>query len=61
MTKVPYKHNQVNGIKKNPQNDPKMLCSSTLAIIRKLLYRQSSRNKIHEKIKNKMQQVINMR
>ena len=33
MTKVPYKHNQVNGIKKNPQNDPKVLYLSSLDII----------------------------
>ena len=33
ITKILYKHNKVNGIKKNPQNDPKVLRLSNLDII----------------------------
>ena len=49
-----YQHNRLQGIKKNSEN-PKMQCSSSLAIIWKLLFcRQSYRNKAHKKsMKNK--------
>ena len=46
FTKMPRKHNQLKGIKKYPQNDPKVLYSSNLALAcRLLLSRQSFRSK----------------
>ena len=57
---MPYKHNQFKGIKNYSQNDPKVLCSYSLAIIfRLLLCRQLLRKNTHEKkvLKNIMQQV----
>lgn len=49
-----YQHNRLQGIKKNSEN-LKMQCSSSLAIIWKLLFcRRSYRNKAHKKsMKNK--------
>ena len=39
---MPYKHNKLKGIRKTLQNDTKVICSSSLAIIwRLLLSRQS--------------------
>ena len=50
IIQTPYRHNQLEDIKENPQNDLKMLCSSSLAIIwRLLLCIQSFRNKTHKK------------
>ena len=52
-----YKHHQIKGIKKNLQNDPKLLCSSSLAIIMRPLYwRKSTRNNSHEKSIEKQKQ-----
>ena len=34
---MPYKHNQLKGIKKTFQNDTKVMCSSSSAIIWRLL------------------------
>ena len=36
--KTPFKHNQLEGIKKNPQNDPIALSSSSIAISFRLLF-----------------------
>ena len=56
---MPYKHNQLKDIKKTSQNDPKLIFSSRLAVIWKLLLsRQSFRNKTQEKNIEK-KQVIN--
>ena len=47
---MPYKHNQLKGIKKYSQNDPKMLYSCSLAVVfRFFLCRQSLRKKTHGK------------
>ena len=53
---MPYKNNQLKGIKKTFQNDTKVTCSSDLAIIWVLLLsRQSFKSKTQEKIlKNKI-------
>ena len=54
ITKMPYKHNQLKGINKTSQNDPKVICSSSLAILwRVLLSSQIIRNKTQEKILKK--------
>ena len=45
---MPYKHNQLKGIKKSFQNDTKVICSSSSAIIwRLLLSRQPCKSKTH--------------
>ena len=47
---MPYKHNQLKGIKITSQNDPKVINSSSLPIIgRLLLSRQSFRDKTQGK------------
>ena len=47
---MPYKHNQLKDIKKNSQNNSKVICSSSLAILWGLLLsRESFRNKTQEK------------
>ena len=53
---MPYKHNQLKGIKKSFQNYTKVICSSNLAIIWRLLVsRQSFKSRIQERIlKNKI-------
>ena len=53
---MPYKNNQLKGIKKTFQNDTKVICSSSLAIVWGLLLsRQSFKSKTHERIlKNKI-------
>ena len=49
-----YKHNQLKDIKTISQNNPKVLCSLSLAVIWGLLLsRQSLRNKTLEKILKK--------
>ena len=51
---MPYKHNQLKDIKKNSQNNPKMICSPSLAVIWGLLLSgQSLRNKTQQKILKK--------
>ena len=57
---MPYKHNQLKNIKKKFQNNPKVICSSSLAIIWELLLsRELFRNKTQEKNIEKKNQVIN--
>ena len=53
---MPYKNNQLRGIKKAFQNDTKVKCSSSLAIMWELLpSRESFKNKTPERIlKNKI-------
>ena len=53
---MPYKNNQLKGHKKFLQNDTKVICSSSLAIMWGLLVsRQSFKSKTQERIlKNKM-------
>ena len=47
---MPYKNNQLKDIKKNSQNNLKVICPSSLAIIWELvLSRKSFRNKTQEK------------
>ena len=53
ITKLPYKHIQLKGIKKNPQINKKMLRSSRLSIIWSLFCGHSFRNKTHEKKNSK--------
>ena len=57
---MPYKHNQLKNIKKKFQNNPKVICSSSLAIIWELLLsRELFRNKTQEKNIEKKNQLIN--
>ena len=60
---MPYKHYQRKGIKKNSQNDSRMLCLNNLAIMWELLLcRQSFRKRTYEiSIKNKIKQVMIVR
>ena len=57
---MPYKHDQLKDIKKIFQNNPKVIYSSSLAIIwGLLLYRELFRNKTQEKNIEKKNQVLN--
>ena len=48
---MPYKHNQLKDIKKTSENNPKVICSSSLAVIwglllsRQVIWKQNSGNK----------------
>ena len=50
ITKISYEHNKLKGIKKNPQNNPKLLFASSFVIIwRLLLCIQSLETKLTKK------------
>ena len=60
ITKMPYKPNKLKGIKKYPQNDPRVLCSSNAARIWRLLFIEAISNGSHIKTFN-LQKIFNLR